>query len=54
MIKLVVCCFVLLPAVAWGQMAVGTWRDCLDNLNIYHVTVAGDRVYAAARTRLAA
>lgn len=52
MIKLVVCCFVLLPAVAWGQMAVGTWRDCLDNLNIYHVTVAGDRVYAAARTGL--
>ena len=51
-IKWAICCLVLLPAMARGQMAIGTWRDCLDYSCIFHVEPAVDRVYAAARTGL--
>lgn len=51
-VKWAIGCLVLLPMVAHGQMAVGTWRDCLDYTCIFHVEPAGDRVYAAARTGL--
>ena len=51
-IKWAICCLVLLPAMARGQMAIGTWLDCLDYSCIFHVEPAVDRVYAAARTGL--
>ena len=35
--------------VSRGQTAIGKWRDCLDYSTVYHVALAGDRVYAAAR-----
>ena len=38
-----------LAAVGRGQVAIGKWRDCLDYSTVYHVALAGDRVYAAAR-----
>lgn len=38
-----------LPLVSQAQMAIGKWRDCLDYSTVYHVALAGDRVYAAAR-----
>lgn len=42
----------MLLAVAAGgsaQVAIGQWRDCLDYATVYHVALAGDRVYAGAR-----
>ena len=47
--------FLLLMATAMttpravGQMAVGTWRDCLDLSIVYAVEVVGHEVYAAGR-----
>ena len=38
-----------MAAVGRGQVAIGKWRDCLDYSTVYHVALAGDRVYAAAR-----
>ena len=32
-----------------AQVAIGKWRDCLDYSTVYHVALAGDRVYAGAR-----
>ena len=34
---------------ATGQMAIGTWRDCLDLGIVYSVEVVGHEVYAAGR-----
>lgn len=47
--------FLLLMAAALttpravGQMAIGTWRDCLDLNIVYYVEVVKDEVYAAGR-----
>ncbi len=32
-----------------AQVAIGKWRDCLDYATVYHVALAGDRIYAGAR-----
>ena len=37
-----------MPA-AYAQMAIGSWRDCLDNSIVYRLQVADNYIYAAAR-----
>ena len=40
----------LLPPLAWGQQAIGHWRDCFDYATVYHIANAGDRVYGSCRS----
>lgn len=40
----------LLPALTWGQQAIGHWRDCFDYSAVYHIAIAGDRIYGSCRS----
>ena len=47
-IGVILACF-LLPLTMQAQMAIGTWRDCLDNTIVYRLQAVEKYIFAASR-----